>query len=105
MHSEDFSQSDHLMVANLRLVSLEKLVQSKLKVFFRQQREAQVELSDLYNIIIEQVEKPLIELSLEAQSGNQVKTAKMLGMNRNTLKKKIDTHKIKINNNNKNKKK
>ena len=61
----------------------------------KQQKEAQVELSGLYNIVLEQVEKPLIELSLKAFNGNQVKTAIMLGINRNTLKKKIDNYKLK----------
>lgn len=96
MSESGLNQSDHLFVANLRSVSLEKLVKSKLEVLFSQQRETQVELGDLYNIVIEQVERPLIELSLEVYRGNQVKTAKMLGINRNTLKKKIDTYKIAI---------
>ena len=89
MSEPGFNQSDHLFVANLRLVSLEKLVKSKLEVLFNQQREAQVELDDLYSIVLEQVERPLIELSLKAYNGNQVKTARMLGINRNTLKKKL----------------
>ena len=89
----NMSQSRHLFVANLRSVSLERLVKSKLEVLFKQQYEAQVELDDLYNIVLEQVEKPLIELSL-AYKGNQVQAAKMLGINRNTLRKKIDTYGI-----------
>ena len=39
--------------------------------------------------------RPLIELALKAYNGNQVKTAIMLGINRNTLKKKIDNYKLK----------
>lgn len=91
----DLNKSEHLFVANLQSVSLEKLVKSKLEVLFQQQQEAQVQLDNLYDLVIEQVEKPLIELSLRAFNGNQVKTAQMLGINRNTLKKKIDTYKIK----------
>ena len=45
--------------------------------------------SGLYARILREVEKPLIELSLSATRGNQVKTAEMLGLNRNTLRKKI----------------
>ena len=90
------NHSDNLFVANLQSVSLEKLVKSKLEVLFQQQREAQVELNGLYNIVLEQVEKPLIELALQSHNGNQVKTAQMLGINRNTLKKKIDNYKIRI---------
>lgn len=86
---------DHLLVANLQNVSLEQLVKSKLEVLFDQQKEAQVELNGLYELVIEQVEKPLIELALKAYNGNQVRTAQMLGINRNTLKKKIDNYNIK----------
>jgi len=94
--SANLNNSNHLFVANLQSVSLEKLVKSKLEVLFEQQKQAQVELDGLYKIFMEQVEKPLIELSLDAHRGNQVKTAKMLGINRNTLKKKIDLYDIKI---------
>ncbi|MBC7372326.1 MAG: site-specific DNA inversion stimulation factor [Proteobacteria bacterium] len=94
------NSSDNLFVANLQSVSLEKLVKSKLEVLFAQQKEAQVELNGLYNVVIEQVEKPLLELALRAYNGNQVKTAQMLGINRNTLKKKIDNYKIRVKKNN-----
>lgn len=92
----NLNSSDNLFVANLQAVSLEKLVKSKLEVLFQQQKEAQVELNGLYNVIIEQVEKPLLELALKVHNGNQVKTAIMLGINRNTLKKKIDNYKIRV---------
>jgi len=92
----NLNSSDNLFVANLQAVSLEKLVKSKLEVLFQQQKEAQVELNGLYNVVLEQVEKPLLELALRAYNGNQVKTAQMLGINRNTLKKKIDNYKIRV---------
>lgn len=94
----NINTSDNLLVANLQTVSLEKLVKSKLEILFQQQIENQVELDGLHKIILEQVEKPLIELALRTYNGNQVKTAKVLGINRNTLKKKIDTYKIRIRN-------
>ena len=94
----NLNQSDNLFVANLQSVSLERLVKSKLEVLFQQQHETQVELDGLYSVVMEQVERPLIELSLRALKGNQVKTAKMLGINRNTLKKKIDTYRIRVKN-------
>jgi len=43
----------------------------------------------LYDKIIREVERPLILLSLQATGGNQLKTADLLGINRNTLRKKI----------------
>ncbi len=94
--------ADNLFVANLQSVPLEKLVARKLEVLFEQQREANVQLSGLHQIIMEQVEKPLIELALREHRGNQVKTAQFLGINRNTLKKKIDNYKIRVRNNNNN---
>ena len=43
----------------------------------------------LYNRILKEIELPLLALSLAATRGNQVRTAALLGMNRNTLRKKI----------------
>lgn len=92
------SQPDAALLASLQNTSLEKLVRSKLEIFFRQQEESQVELDRLHKFVLEQVEKPLIELALKNTNGNQVRTAKMLGINRNTLKKKIDSYKLRVRN-------
>ena len=54
-------QPDHLFVANLKSISLEKLVRSKLEVLFEEQKETATSLDGLYSLVIEQVEKPLIE--------------------------------------------
>ena len=43
----------------------------------------------LYNRILKELEIPLIDISLEATGGNQAKCAELLGINRNTLRKKI----------------
>ncbi|MGY3436606.1 MULTISPECIES: response regulator [unclassified Marinovum] len=43
----------------------------------------------LYQRILREVEFPLIEIALEATGGNQAKCAELLGINRNTLRKKI----------------
>ncbi|TAJ79903.1 MAG: Fis family transcriptional regulator [Gallionellaceae bacterium] len=49
----------------------------------------------VYDMVINCVEKPLIETVLHHAGGNQTRAAELLGMNRNTLRKKIQTHKIK----------
>ena len=43
----------------------------------------------LYDRILREIEKPLISLSLGATRGNQIRAAQLLGLNRNTLRKKI----------------
>jgi two-component system nitrogen regulation response regulator GlnG len=50
----------------------------------------------LYNRILKELEVPLISLSLEATGGNQAKCADLLGINRNTLRKKINDLDIKV---------
>jgi DNA-binding protein Fis len=44
---------------------------------------------DMYKRLLTKVEKPLIEAALEKTDGNQLKAAKLLGINRNTLRAKI----------------
>ncbi|MBF0332872.1 MAG: sigma 54-interacting transcriptional regulator [Alphaproteobacteria bacterium] len=43
----------------------------------------------LYDRVLREIERPLITLTLEATRGNQIKAAHVLGLNRNTLRKKI----------------
>jgi two-component system nitrogen regulation response regulator GlnG len=43
----------------------------------------------VYDRVLHEVERPLITLTLEATRGNQIKAAQVLGLNRNTLRKKI----------------
>jgi two-component system nitrogen regulation response regulator GlnG len=43
----------------------------------------------LYDRVLREVERPLITLTLHATRGNQIKAAEVLGLNRNTLRKKI----------------
>ncbi|MFP4326825.1 MAG: response regulator [Paracoccaceae bacterium] len=50
----------------------------------------------LYARILREVEAPLIEIALEATGGNQAKCADLLGINRNTLRKKINDLEIRV---------
>ncbi len=43
----------------------------------------------LYDRVMREIERPLIQQSLEATRGNQLRAARLLGLNRNTLRKKI----------------
>jgi two-component system nitrogen regulation response regulator GlnG len=77
---------------NFAELSLEETVRRKLQAYFHQ--STAIPLTDLHALIISQVEKPLIELTLEYTGGNQLKAAELLGINRNTLRKKITEFKI-----------
>lgn len=67
--------------------SLESLVARKLENSLSQMDLH--ELDNLYEMVLHQVERPLINIILQQTRGNQVRTAEILGINRNTLRKKI----------------
>ena len=50
----------------------------------------------LYHRVLEEVEYPLILACLTATKGNQIKAAELLGLNRNTLRKKVRDLKVNI---------
>jgi two-component system nitrogen regulation response regulator GlnG len=68
--------------------TLGDLVHRQLKNYF-QAHGNQLPADGLYDRIVQEVERPLIQLTLKATGGNQIKSAQILGINRNTLRKKI----------------
>ena len=50
----------------------------------------------LYTRVLREIELPLIEIALDATAGNQAKCADLLGINRNTLRKKISDLDIRV---------
>jgi len=48
--------------------------------------------SGIYNMVVNCVEKPLLEVVLAHAQGNQTRAAELLGINRNTLRKKMQEH-------------
>ncbi len=68
--------------------SLGGAVEHHLRTYFFAHKDA-LPAAGLYDRILREVERPLIELCLAATRGNQIRAAKLLGVNRNTLRKKI----------------
>lgn len=66
---------------------LSKCVQRSLKAYFKDLNGE--DASDLYSMVIEEIEKPLLEVVMEQAESNQTKAAQFLGINRNTLRKKL----------------
>jgi len=52
------------------------------------------EPSAIYEMVITTIEKPLLLYIMNQAEGNQSNAAKILGLNRNTLRKKLKQHKI-----------
>jgi two-component system nitrogen regulation response regulator GlnG len=68
-------------------LSFENFLEEKLSDLV--DRMGGLEVGDIYSMVIQRVEKPLITLVLKKTEGNQVRAANLLGINRNTLRKKI----------------
>jgi two-component system nitrogen regulation response regulator GlnG len=68
--------------------SLGEAVERHIRDYFSAHKDG-LPASGVYDRILREVERPLIELSLAATRGNQVRAATLLGINRNTLRKKI----------------
>jgi Fis family transcriptional regulator len=48
--------------------------------------------SQIYEMVIQAVERPMLEVVMREAQGNQVRASEMLGINRNTLRKKLLAH-------------
>ena len=66
-------------------------VRKTLTEYFRD-LDGEAPCAGLYDMVVECVEKPLLEIVLERVKGNQTVASKMLGINRNTLRKKMQRH-------------
>lgn len=51
-----------------------------------------LELTNLYDFFLDEVEVPLLNVVMQHTRGNQVKAAKLLGLSRGTLRKKLERH-------------
>jgi DNA-binding protein Fis len=89
-------RSDHEAFAKGQFdsLSLEEIVRHKVSHFF--DRLGNVEAREVHRAVISQVERALIEQCLKWADGNQLKTARVLGINRNTLRKRMKELGIKI---------
>ena len=71
---------------------IEECVRSSLEGYFRDLRGT--EPDGMHDMLVRVVEKPLLEVVMEHAENNQSKAALWLGLNRNTLRKKLLEHKL-----------
>ncbi len=83
-----------LMLDSINSFSIKEFLEEKLKRYLME--ITKLENCNLYETVMKEVEKSLITIVLKETEGNQLKTAKTLGINRNTLRSKIKEYKIKI---------
>ncbi len=86
---EDFTLAGHTQTVAAEALPLDEAVRRRLADLLADDPAATN--GKLYDALINAVERPLIEVVLDRAGGNQVKAADMLGINRNTLRKKITT--------------
>ncbi|MCG6933148.1 MAG: Fis family transcriptional regulator [Gallionella sp.] len=68
-----------------------RYVRKALREYFRD-LDGEEPCCGMYDMVMYCVEKPLLEMVLEHVGGNQTRAAEMLGINRNTLRKKMLLH-------------
>ena len=72
---------------------LARYVRKALKEYFKD-LDGEKPCCDMYGMVMACVEKPLLEMVLEHVDGNQTRASEKLGINRNTLRKKMLQHGI-----------
>ncbi len=87
LKSEGTAQIEQDLAVRLDKHSLEAIVELKISRFLDQIGSYYPE--DLHSLIMKKVEKPLLGQILRRTGGNQVHASKILGINRNTLRKKM----------------
>ncbi len=71
---------------------IEECVKTSLQGYFTDLRGS--EPDGLYDMLVRVVEKPLLEVVMHEADHNQSRAAQWLGLNRNTLRKKLLEHKL-----------
>ena len=71
---------------------IEDCVRSSVEAYLRDLRG--IEPDNMHGMILSAVEKPLLEVVMRQAEGNQSKAAEWLGINRNTLRRKLIEHRL-----------
>lgn len=85
----DFANIVNIAIA-MSKDNIQDVVKKSLEKYFRDLGEQQP--SNVYEMVVFTVEKPILEAVMGRAEGNQSHAADMLGINRNTLRKKLQQH-------------
>ncbi len=88
LNAESIQESDNSPSTSTGTVTIAQSVEDNMQRYFSQ-FDGDLPPPGLYHRVLEEVEYPLVLAALTATHGNQIKAAELLGLNRNTLRKKI----------------
>jgi Fis family transcriptional regulator len=71
---------------------IDACIRESLETYFKDLRGA--EPHAVYDMVMQVVEKPLLDVVMQRAEGNQSRAAEWLGINRNTLRRKLALHKL-----------
>jgi Fis family transcriptional regulator len=71
---------------------IEECIRDSLETYFRDLRGT--EPHSVYDMVLKTIERPLLDVVMQQAEGNQSKAADWLGINRNTLRRKLVEHKL-----------
>ncbi|GAB2462658.1 MAG: Fis family transcriptional regulator [Comamonas sp.] len=75
-----------------KTTTIEQSVRESLQTYFR---DLDGEIPDrVYDMVVRMVERPMLEVVMSQADHNQSRAAEWLGLNRNTLRKKLVEHKL-----------
>ena len=72
--------------------NIQDCIRDNLESYFHDLRGA--EPHAVYDMVVNAVERPMLEVVMQRAEGNQSKAAEWLGINRNTLRRKLLEHKL-----------
>jgi Fis family transcriptional regulator len=85
--SDNLNLKQHLNAPSAEGQTLRGAVEKALLNYFAHLEGADV--TDVYNLVLSEVEAPLLETVMNHVKGNQTKASELLGLNRGTLRKKL----------------
>jgi Fis family transcriptional regulator, factor for inversion stimulation protein len=71
---------------------IDACIRESLETYFKDLRGA--EPNAIYDMVLQVVERPLLDVVMQHAEGNQSRAAEWLGINRNTLRRKLVEHKL-----------
>ncbi len=89
-HSVSENNENHSFNSPEQSFTLRESVELAMKNYFSQLDNEQP--VDIYDLVLAEVEAPLMEAVMTYTRGNQTRASQVLGLNRGTLRKKLKTH-------------